>query len=48
MELIQTVKEASFTVNITGDKITYDYFYVRAFAKTSTGVTSSGSQDTYE
>jgi hypothetical protein len=54
MELIESVKEASFTINITGDKTIYDYFYVRAFAKdptvkTGTGnLSSTGSEQTYE
>lgn len=45
LELIQTVKDPSFTVNITGKEITHDYFYVRAYAKTNTGTTLSGSTD---
>lgn len=41
LQLIETVSDPSFTVNITGEEITHDYFYVRAIAKT-------GSGDTYE
>lgn len=37
LQLVETVKDPSFTVNITGEEIKHEYFYVRAIGNDDEG-----------